>query len=159
MVNEEIFVTVGFSAAVNAQMGISTVQETITVTGQTPSSAPGTAAKQTFTNELLQFRLRATVGDLQQTAASPWTRNVGGNMSGQQSNYVSRGGNPFNNKWAVDGIDITDMAATGSFHLARPDAFGDDDQYRRRRRDAADRRRRHQPRDQERHRHQGSSGA
>jgi hypothetical protein len=40
--------------------------------------------------------------------------NVGGNMSGQQSNYVSRGGNVFNNKWAVDGIDITDMAATGS---------------------------------------------
>jgi hypothetical protein len=40
--------------------------------------------------------------------------NVGGNMSGQQSNYVSRGGSPFNNKWAVDGIDITDMSATGS---------------------------------------------
>ena len=39
--------------------------------------------------------------------------NVGGNMSGQQSNYVSRGGNPFNNKWSMDGVDITDMAATG----------------------------------------------
>ena len=40
--------------------------------------------------------------------------NVGGNMSGQQSNYVSRGGNPINNKWSLDGIDITDMAATGA---------------------------------------------
>src|SRR4030088_3328969 len=40
--------------------------------------------------------------------------NVGGNISGQQSNYVSRGGSPFNNKWAVDGIDITDMSATGA---------------------------------------------
>jgi hypothetical protein len=40
--------------------------------------------------------------------------NVGGNMSGQQSNYVSRGGNPTNNKWSLDGVDITDMAATGA---------------------------------------------
>ena len=39
--------------------------------------------------------------------------NVGGNMSGQQSNYVSRGGNPANNKWSLDGVDITDMASTG----------------------------------------------
>ena len=35
-------------------------------------------------------------------------------MSGQQSNYVSRGGNPTNNKWSLDGVDITDMAATGA---------------------------------------------
>jgi hypothetical protein len=40
--------------------------------------------------------------------------NIGGNMSGQQSGYVSRGASGFNNKWALDGIDITDMAATGS---------------------------------------------
>ena len=40
--------------------------------------------------------------------------NIGGNMSGQQSNYVSRGGNPTNNKWSLDGVDITDMSATGA---------------------------------------------
>ena len=40
--------------------------------------------------------------------------NIGGNMSGQQSNYVSRGGNPTNNKWSIDGVDMTDLAATGS---------------------------------------------
>src|SRR5437016_9914103 len=40
--------------------------------------------------------------------------NIGGNMSGQQSNYISRGGVPTNNKWTLDGVDITDMAATGS---------------------------------------------
>jgi hypothetical protein len=51
---------------------------------------------------------------LQQTSGIAMDReNIGGNMSGQQSNYVSRGGNPFNNKWSLDGIDITDMAATG----------------------------------------------
>ena len=36
VVNQDIFVTVGFRAQVNAQMGISTVQETITVTGASP---------------------------------------------------------------------------------------------------------------------------
>src|SRR6267378_8467224 len=36
VVNEGIEVNVGFSAQVNAQMGISTVQETITVTGESP---------------------------------------------------------------------------------------------------------------------------
>jgi hypothetical protein len=118
VVNQDIFVTVGFNAQVNGQMGISTVQETITVTGASPIvDTRETGTKQTFTNELLQSipSARDPWVILQQTAGIAMDReNVGGNMSGQQSNYVSRGGNPFNNKWALDGIDITDLAATGA---------------------------------------------
>ena len=118
VVNEGVKVTVGFSAQINAQLGISTVQETITVTGQSPIvDTKEVGTKQTFTNELLQSipSARDPWVILQQTAGVAMDReNVGGNMSGQQSNYVSRGGNPFNNKWSMDGIDITDMAATGS---------------------------------------------
>jgi hypothetical protein len=40
--------------------------------------------------------------------------NVGGNQSGQQSGYISRGASTGNNKWSVDGVDITDMSATGA---------------------------------------------
>ena len=40
--------------------------------------------------------------------------NVGGNQSGQQSGYISRGSTTGNNKWSIDGVDITDMAATGA---------------------------------------------
>ena len=40
--------------------------------------------------------------------------NVGGNQSGQQSGYISRGSSTGNNKWSIDGVDITDMAATGA---------------------------------------------
>jgi hypothetical protein len=118
VVNQGIIVTVGFAAAVNAQLGISTVQETITVTGESPivdTKAVGT--KQTFTNELLQSipSARDPWVILQQTAGIAMDReNVGGNMSGQQSNNVSRGGNPTNNKWSLDGVDITDMSATGA---------------------------------------------
>ena len=117
VINDGIRVTVGFSAQVNAQLGISTVQETITVTGESPIvDTKATGTKQTFTNELLQSipSARDPWVILQQTAGIAMDReNVGGNMSGQQSNYVSRGGNPTNNKWSLDGIDITDMAATG----------------------------------------------
>ena len=118
VVSEGIRVTVGFSAQINAQMGVSTVQETITVTGQTPIvDTKETGTKQTFTNELLQSipSARDPWVILQQTAGIAMDReNVGGNMSGQQSNYVSRGGNPTNNKWSLDGVDITDMSATGA---------------------------------------------
>jgi len=118
VVNEGIRVTVGFNAQVNAVMGISTVQETITVTGETPIvDVKETGTKQTFTNELLQSipSARDPWVILQQTAGVAMDReNVGGNMSGQQSNYVSRGGNPTNNKWSLDGVDITDMSATGA---------------------------------------------
>jgi hypothetical protein len=118
VVNEGIMVTVGFRAQVNGQMGISTVQETITVTGQSPVvDTKETGTKQTFTNELLQSipSARDPWVILQQTAGVAMDReNVGGNMSGQQSNYVSRGGNPTNNKWSLDGVDITDMSATGA---------------------------------------------
>jgi hypothetical protein len=118
VVNEGIKVTVGFSAQINAQLGVSTVQETVTVTGQSPIvDTKETGTKQTFTNELLQSipSARDPWVILQQTAGVAMDReNVGGNMSGQQSNYVSRGGNPFNNKWSLDGVDITDMSATGA---------------------------------------------
>ena len=110
--------TVGFSAQINAQMAVSTVQETITVTGQSPIvDTKETGTKQTFTNELLQSipSARDPWVILQQTAGIAMDReNIGGNMSGQQSNYVSRGGAPMNNKFSLDGVDITDLSAIGS---------------------------------------------
>jgi Carboxypeptidase regulatory-like domain len=118
VVNEGIHITAGFSAQVNTQLGVSTVQETITVTGASPIvDTKETGTKQTFTNELLQSipSARDPWVILQQTAGIAMDReNIGGNMSGQQSNYVSRGGVPQNNKWTLDGIDITDLSATGS---------------------------------------------
>ena len=118
VVNEGIHITAGFSAQINAQLSVSTVQETITVTGASPVvDTKETGTKQTFTNELLQSipSARDPWVILQQSAGIAMDReNIGGNMSGQQSSYVSRGGVPQNNKWTLDGIDITDLSATGS---------------------------------------------
>jgi hypothetical protein len=80
---------------------------------------------------------------LQQTAGIAMDReNVGGNMSGQQSSYVSRGGMTFNNK-LLDSTASTSPtwrrpAVTDVLRLRRFEET--DGQHRRRRRHAADRR-------------------
>jgi Carboxypeptidase regulatory-like domain/TonB-dependent Receptor Plug Domain len=118
IVREDIRVTVGFSANVSTQLGVSAIQETVTVSGESPVvDTKEVGTKQTFTTEMLQSipSARDPWVILQQTAGIAMDReNVGGNMSGQQSNYISRGANPTNNKWSLDGVDITDMSATGA---------------------------------------------
>jgi hypothetical protein len=117
-VMQDIRITIGFRAQVNAELAISTVQETVTVSGESPLiDTRETGAKSTFDIETLQ-----TIP----TARDPWVMlekapniamdrvNVGGTQSGQQSNFVSRGASGTNNKWSMDGVDITDMSATGS---------------------------------------------
>jgi Carboxypeptidase regulatory-like domain/TonB-dependent Receptor Plug Domain len=118
VVREGIVVTIGFTAQVNQQLAISTVQETVTVSGESPIvDTKATAAKTTFDLESLQNI---------PSARDPWVMlqrvpniamdrvNVGGSQSGQQSGYISRGGTTTNNKWSLDGVDITDMSATGA---------------------------------------------
>src|SRR5207237_3812939 len=117
VIKEGIQVTVGFNANVSTQLGVSSVQETVTVTGESPIiDTKNTGTRQTFTLEQLQSipSARDPWVILQQTAGIAMDReNIGGNMSGQQSNFVSRGASPGNTKWSVDGIVTTDMAATG----------------------------------------------
>src|SRR3954467_781720 len=118
VVKEGIQITVGFNANVNTQLGVTSLQETVTVTGQSPIvDTKEVGTKQTFTTEMLQSipSARDPWVILQQTAGIASDReNIGGNMSGQQSNYISRGGNTTNNKWSLDGVDITDMSAAGA---------------------------------------------
>jgi hypothetical protein len=63
------------------------------------------------------------------TSRDPWTVlqsvpsvqidriNVGGSQSGQQSNYYAKGALIRDNTWNMDGVNITDMGATGSSPL------------------------------------------
>jgi hypothetical protein len=118
IVNEKVYVGIGFNAQVNASLEVSTIQETITVTSEAPivdTKEAGTGTS--FTDQLLQ--------DIP-SSRDPWTilqrvpavamdrENIGGSQSGQQSNYISRGANTTQNKWSVDGVDVTDQAATGA---------------------------------------------
>jgi Carboxypeptidase regulatory-like domain/TonB-dependent Receptor Plug Domain len=118
MAMQDIRITIGFRAQINAALELSTVQETVTVSGASPlvdTREVGTSS--TFDLETMQNI---------PSARDPWVMlerapgifmdraNVGGNQSGQQSGYISRGASTGNNKWSIDGVDITDMAATGA---------------------------------------------
>jgi len=115
---QDIRVSIGFRAQVNASLELSTVQETVTVSGASPLvDTRETGTKASFDLETLQnipsardpwVMLERTPGIVMDRA------NVGGNQSGQQSSYISRGASTGNNKWSIDGVDVTDMAATGS---------------------------------------------
>jgi Carboxypeptidase regulatory-like domain/TonB-dependent Receptor Plug Domain len=118
VVRDGILINIGFTAQVNQQLAISTVQETVTVSGESPIvDTKATTARTTFDLDSLQNI---------PSARDPWVMlqrvpnismdriNVGGSQSGQQSSYISRGSGTGNNKWALDGVDITDMSATGA---------------------------------------------
>lgn len=118
VVREGIRIDIGFTAQINQRLDISTVQETVTVTGASPIvDAKNTGARTSFNLETLQNI---------PSARDPWVMlervpniavdrvNVGGTQSGQQSGYISRGSGSGNNKWSLDGVDITDMAAVGA---------------------------------------------
>ncbi len=118
MVMQDIRVNIGFSAQVNGALELSAVQETVTVTGESPIiDTRETGTKTTFDLETMQNlpSARDPWVMLERTPAITMDRvNVGGNKSGQQSGYISRGSSSGNNKWSIDGVDITDMAATGA---------------------------------------------
>ena len=115
---QDIRITIGFRAQVNGELELSTVQETVTVTGESPLvDTRETGTKTAFDLETLQNipSARDPWVMLERTPGITMDRvNVGGSQSGQQSSYISRGASTGNNKWSVDGVDITDMSATGS---------------------------------------------
>jgi hypothetical protein len=111
-------VGVGTNTEVTVQMKVASVATTITVTGE---PAQIDARKQATGTNFTQAELKSipTGRDpwviLQQTPGVLVDRvNVGGSQGGQQDNYVGKGTDPTQNAWNVDGVTITDMAATGS---------------------------------------------
>lgn len=118
VLQRDIRIQSGFSAQINARLELSTVQETVTVSAASPIvDTKQTTTGATFTTEVLQGI---------PTARDPWVlleqtpgvvmnqQNVGGNKSGQQSTFTVHGTQQGNSIWNVDGVTITDMAATGS---------------------------------------------
>lgn len=114
-----IIVQIGANVNLTLTMEQGGLEEQVTVTARTPVvDAKKTSVGANVTQDILQGL---------PTARDPWVilqmapsimvdrENVGGAESGQQSNYVARGANSYNNNvWAMDGIVITDPAAIGA---------------------------------------------
>src|SRR5204863_2869963 len=115
--NRSIVVGTGASVPLRISMTVAGVSTQVQVTSETP--IVDTKKMTTSTN--------VSVEELQNIPSSrdPWVVlqtvpgvivdrvNVGGAESGQQSNYQAKGASGSDNTWNIDGIAITDMAATG----------------------------------------------
>ncbi len=126
LVREGIVVETGFHAEINARLKVSGVQETLTVSGETPvvdtrSTVLATHYSRTELDAIPSARDPWVI--LEQTPGMVMDRqNVGGNWSGQQSNYVAHGSDR-NQMWNLDGATVTDMAANSSPGYYDFDAF------------------------------------
>jgi Carboxypeptidase regulatory-like domain len=116
--NKDLPVATGTSVPLKISMSIAGVSTQVQVTKEAP--VVDTKKMTTSTN--------VSVEELQNIPSSrdPWVVmqtipgivldrvNVGGGESGQQPGYQAKGANGGDNTWNMDGIAITDMAATGS---------------------------------------------
>src|SRR5262249_15347596 len=125
LVREGVVIQVGFNAEINAKLELSTVQETVTVTGQSPIvDTKSTQLGNNFVKEML---------DKIPTARDPWVaieqtpgivmtqQNVGGNTSGQQPGFNAHDSNA--QVWTMDGGTMTDVSSNSSITYYDFDSF------------------------------------
>ncbi|HEV7426354.1 MAG TPA: carboxypeptidase regulatory-like domain-containing protein [Thermoanaerobaculia bacterium] len=113
-------VSVGQNADITMTLNAS-MAESITVTAESPLLDVRKAGTGTNVSKIEMEKIP--------TSRDPWTVlqsvpavqvdriNVGGSQSGQQSNYYAKGALIRDNTWNMDGVNITDMGATGSSPL------------------------------------------
>jgi outer membrane receptor protein involved in Fe transport len=122
----DIRVTLNMTTTVQLEMVLASVEETVTVTSEIPViDVRSTNVGANMTDELLQNipNARDVWVVLEEVPGIVMDRfNVGGNKSGQQSSF-SAGGGTSQNAYNFDGVDITDMAATGAATYFPYDAF------------------------------------
>jgi len=115
-----IIVVIGQQSKIDITMEQGKIEEQVTVTATTPTiDSKTTSVGKNVTQDILQAL---------PSARDPWVvmqmapgiimdrENVGGSESGQQSGYYARGDptGGSNNVWAIDGVVVTDPAATGA---------------------------------------------
>jgi hypothetical protein len=114
----EVIVNTGVNATIAFPMTVKSMEETVTVTAETPVvdvKRMGTLT--TLTQEELQSTPQSK---------DPWAMlktvpgvivdrvNVGGNESGQQSSFVGKGALATDTMWNLDGVVITDTTSGGA---------------------------------------------
>jgi len=116
-VRADIIIQAGFNAEVNAKLDISTVQETVTVTGESPVvDTKSTTLSASFTKEALEKipNARDPWVIIEQTPGMIMSgANVGGNLSGQQTAFTAMGSGS-NQQWNINGAVISDIASGNS---------------------------------------------
>ncbi|MGQ0732871.1 MAG: carboxypeptidase regulatory-like domain-containing protein [Acidobacteriota bacterium] len=119
VVREEIIVSIGFTATVNVQLQVATLQETVTVTGQSPVVDVTNSNQQTnFTAEALANlpNARDIWSLIGQTPGMMVTRfDVGGSRAGTQTGF-SAFGYSGQVRIQVDGVNTTEGTGAAGFY-------------------------------------------
>jgi hypothetical protein len=117
-VNNTVQVVSGAATPISAKLGVAGTAETVNVTAATPviDLKRDTTTTNVTLDELQNIPSSRDPWAVMQTVPTVYMDrvNVGGAESGQQSNYNAKGANEKDNTWAIDGVPITDMGATGS---------------------------------------------
>ena len=113
-----INVSIGSNTELTIPMRVSGVSAAVTVTSEVPLlDTHKERAGTNFTQEELKSipTSRDPWGILQQTPGVLQDNVItGANNNGQQSVFIGKGGSFTNNAWNIDGVSITDLAATGA---------------------------------------------
>lgn len=117
-VAREVRVNTGVNVNLTFSLKVSAIEETVTVTAETPIvDTKKFGTQTTVTND----ELGKIPG-----GRDPWAVlqtipgvivdrvNIAGSESGQQSNFAAKGAGASQNVWNVDGVNITDMSALGA---------------------------------------------
>jgi hypothetical protein len=117
-VTRPVTVVSGQNAELTFSLKVASVEETVTVTGDAPSSTPSARAPRPRSpkDELVQIPTSRDPWALMRTVPGVIVDrvNVAGSESGQQSNVFSKGADAKDTSWSLDGVVITDMAAIGA---------------------------------------------
>ena len=117
---ENIQISMGFTAAVNVELAVASLQETVTVTGDSPViDTSSTRVQQNFKLEALQEipNSRDLWSLLAVTPAVTMGRiDVGGNRAGTQTGYVAYGYGG-QNRVLVEGINTTEGTSGAGFYV------------------------------------------
>ena len=117
-VTRSVTVVTGQNLELGFTLKVASVEETVTVTGDTPvvdTKRVGTATT-ISKDELVQIPSSRDPWALMRTVPGVIVDrvNVAGSESGQQSNFFSKGADGKDSVWSLDGVIITDMAAIGA---------------------------------------------
>ena len=116
-VRDGIIIQAGFNAEIDTKLEISTVQETVTVSGESPVvDTRSTQLSASFSRDALETipTARDPWVILQQTPGMVMSgQNVGGNLSGQQTSFTAMGSSN-NQQWTMDGAVVSDIASGNS---------------------------------------------
>ena len=117
---EDIQIAMGFTATVNVELKVATLQETVTVTGESPViDTSNTRVQQNFKLDALQElpNARDMWSLLALTPGVAMSRiDVGGNRAGTQTGYTAYGYSG-QNRVLVEGINTTEGTAGAGFYF------------------------------------------